>query len=97
MLKVNLPFNLNLSEEKQKLISTRYNEFQEFFQKSNEEWFSELCFCILTANSQAKRAIEIQNFLGAKGFLENTEAQLAQVIRSHGHRFHNNKAKYIMS
>ena len=97
MLKVNLPFNLNLSEEKQKLISTRYNEFQEFFQKSNEEWFSELCFCILTANSQAKRAIEIQNFLGAKGFLENTEAQLAQVIRSHGHRFHNNKAKYIVN
>jgi len=48
-------------------IEQRLKEFAILHQQGNDEWFSELCFCILTANSQAKRAIAIQQELGAEG------------------------------
>lgn len=96
MLNKKLPFNIKLTEEEQSRILSRYQEFKAFETQTNQEWFSELCFCILTANSQAKRAIEIQNELGFNGFASLEEKDIAQVIKSHGHRFHNNKAKYIV-
>jgi len=61
----------------------------------NKEWFSELCFCILTANSKAKTAISIQKRLGRRGFLNLEKGELAGIIRKHKHRFHNIKAGYI--
>lgn len=94
--KLNLPFKLNLTQEQKELIYIRYNEFQNFSTKTNAQWFSELCFCILTANSQAKRAIAIQEKLGHSGFLEKPLEEIASTIKSFGHRFHNNKAKYII-
>ena len=41
-----------------KLISSRIKEFKT--KRSSEEVFSELCFCILTANFNAERSIQIQ-------------------------------------
>jgi N-glycosylase/DNA lyase len=89
-----LPFQLSQSEIS--IIDTRLKEFSELGKLGNEEWFSELCFCLLTANSQAQRAIDIQKHLGIKGFLEDSEESIARTIKSFGHRFHNNKAKYIV-
>jgi len=49
--------------------------------------FSELCFCVLTANSSASMGIKIQAELRDEGFMELEYEELARVIRSHGHRF----------
>jgi N-glycosylase/DNA lyase len=79
-----------------KQIDKRLNEFTSLGKKGNDDWFCELCFCILTANSKAQTAINIQNELGAKGFLNKSFDEIVKVIRNNNHRFHNNKAKYIV-
>lgn len=78
------------------LIEKRISEFQELHKKDNKEWFSELCFCLLTANSKAATALQIQSELGPDGFLHLPEEEIKNTIRKYGHRFHNNKAKYIV-
>lgn len=78
------------------IINNRLREFESFKDKGNDEWFSELCFCLLTANSRAKTAINIQKQLGAKGFLEYNENNLANCITMNNHRFPNMKAKFII-
>ena len=79
-----------------KLVSQRVQEFKELGRKGNKEWFSELCFCILTANSTAKLGIKIQRELGGKGFLELSEAELRKKLRQLGHRFPNTRARFIV-
>ena len=64
--------------------------------KGNKEWFSELCFCILTANSKAHTALAIQHKLGCVGFLSLSKSQLTKTIRENKHRFHNIKAGFIV-
>ncbi len=86
---------LQLSE-KGKEIDKRLNEFKSFKNKSQDSWFAELCFCILTANSKAITAKAIQDELGEKGFLTYSESKVAKIIKKNKHRFHNNKAKYIV-
>ncbi|MCB9359630.1 N-glycosylase/DNA lyase [Candidatus Woesearchaeota archaeon] len=77
-------------------IERRLKEFKSINSKSNKEWFSELCFCMLTANSKAATAINIQNELGYKGFSTLKQNQISAAIRRNKHRFHNNKAKFIV-
>lgn len=88
--------NINIPKNIEELIEQRLCEFASFSKKSNEEWFSELCFCILTANSKALNAIKIQQYVTPFGFLNYSQELLASIIKSHGHRFHNNKSKYIV-
>lgn len=73
------------------VVETRLKEFE-----NNNEWFSELCFCLLTANSKAETAINIQKELGQDGFLSLEQDKIKQVIIKNKHRFHNNKSKYIV-
>lgn len=82
--------------EVQSLIETRLNEFKSFKHKSDEDWFSELCFCILTANSKALTALSVQKELGFKGFMTLPEKTLVQRIKENKHRFHNIKAARIV-
>jgi N-glycosylase/DNA lyase len=79
-----------------KIINKRLKEFEKIKSCSNDKWFSELCFCILTANSKAKTAINIQNELGVNGFLKKSVKEITRIIKKNKHRFHNNKAKYIV-
>ena len=79
-----------------KQVDKRIKQFSGFKNKSNKEWFSELCFCILTANSKASTAINIQNELTASGFCNYCLRDLRGVIKRNKHRFHNNKARYIV-
>ncbi|MEW6592225.1 MAG: N-glycosylase/DNA lyase [Candidatus Hadarchaeota archaeon] len=58
--------------------------------------FSELCFCILTANSTAKRGIEIQSRLGDDGFLRLPLEKLTNELKLAGHRFPPTRAKFIV-
>lgn len=43
------------------VIDARIKQFKEVGRNSNDKIFKELCFCLLTANSDAERAIKIQN------------------------------------
>lgn len=78
------------------IIDKRLFEFKGFENKDGDEWFSELCFCLLTANSRASSAIRIQNQIGAKGFIHSPQENIVQVIKMNKHRFHNNKGKFII-
>jgi len=79
-----------------KTVETRLKEFKFLGKKGEEEWFCELCFCILTANSKAVTALSIQDELGASGFICDSEKSVCDCIKKNKHRFHNNKAKYIV-
>lgn len=85
-----------ISTQQESLIESRLSSFKELYSASPENWFSELCFCILTAQAQAKKAIKIQEAIGTRGFLELSQEAITAVIREHGHRFHNKKAEYII-
>ncbi|PIN89383.1 N-glycosylase [Candidatus Pacearchaeota archaeon CG10_big_fil_rev_8_21_14_0_10_34_76] len=78
-----------------KLVEDRLTEFESFKNKSDTEWFSELCFCILAANSKQKTAENIQKSLNSK-LLTISQQDLADYIKNNKHRFHNNKASYIV-
>lgn len=80
--------------ELKRLIDARMKEFRENGKKPFNEIFKELCFCILTANFNAERAIKIQEEIG-DGFLTLPEHQLAKKLRTLGYRFPNTRAKYI--
>ncbi len=77
-------------------VRERVQEFLSFKDKDSKEWFSELCFCILTANSSAEIGIKIQNVLKYDGFAELNEKELARKLRELGYRFYNIRAKYIV-
>lgn len=75
-------------------IKKRINEFKEINIKSNNELFSELCFCLLTANFNAERSINIQNEIG-ECFLTHSEKDISKKLKEYGHRFPNKRAEYI--
>ncbi len=86
-----------------KKISSKINKqlksFKTLGKRENEEWFSELCFCILTANSKAQTAFNIQQLMGKQspsGFLTLSQEELSKTIQENKHRFHNNKSKFII-
>lgn len=78
------------------LVDSRLRQFRSFQKKADDDWFSELCFCILTANSKARTALAIESELGKEGFLTCDLGALRSCIRRNKHRFHNNKSKYIV-
>jgi len=86
----------SISPKTEKIIKKRMDEFKSFKDKNNKFWFSELCFCILTANSKAESGIAIQKELGASGLINFPPKKIKECIISHKHRFHNNKTSYIV-
>ena len=78
------------------LINRRIKEFESFRYKNYEEWFKELCFCILTANSSAKLGIKIQKEID-RGFLTLSREDLSKKLREMGYRFYNKRAEYIVN
>jgi N-glycosylase/DNA lyase len=75
-------------------VKQRMQQFQEQG-KDEESLFSELCFCILTANFRADAGIRIQESVG-EGFCNLGKEPLAQRLRSLGHRFPEARAGYIV-
>lgn len=76
-----------------KAVNSRIQEFKENG-KSLNRIFSELCFCIMTANFQAEKSIKIQQSL-ENCFLTKSEKELARELKRFGHRFPNIRAKFI--
>lgn len=79
-----------------RIIEQRIKQFKELKNKNSDAWFSELCFCILTANSSAKLGIKIQERIGVQGFLTLSLEQLSQKLKELGHRFYSKRAEYIV-
>jgi N-glycosylase/DNA lyase len=77
-------------------VNKRLREFEDLGKKGNDDWFCELCFCILTANSKASTALNIQKEFGATGFLSKPQNSLCNCIKRNKHRFHNKKTEYII-
>ncbi|MBR9690275.1 N-glycosylase/DNA lyase [Candidatus Woesearchaeota archaeon] len=77
-------------------IDSKLKEFSSFKDKDTKEWFYELCFCLLTANSKAKTAMSIQDELGVAGFCTHHGDDVRDCIIKHKHRFHNNKSRFIV-
>ncbi|OYT35341.1 MAG: N-glycosylase [Candidatus Aenigmarchaeota archaeon ex4484_52] len=86
--------NLKRTETK-KLVDDKIKEFKENMKKSSNEIFLELCFCILTANFNARKTIKIQKNIGNE-FLTLGEVQMAKKLKKLGHRHPNIRAKYII-
>jgi len=78
----------------QKKIQHRILEFKNTDTHSADALFSELCFCILTANFNAERTIHIHSHL-KECFCSDTTQTLSKKLRQHGYRFPNTRAAYI--
>jgi len=76
------------------LILTRASEFLNF-KRNNQNLFSELCFCTLTANYNAEKAISIQKKIGS-GFINLSEDKLKNKLKELGYRYPNKRAEYIL-
>ncbi len=76
-------------------ILSRHKDFKSFSGKGEEDWFSELCFCLTTANSSALMGLKVQNALGFEGFYRLPKKELTKKLKSLGYRFYNKRAEYI--
>jgi len=76
-------------------INKRLNEFQNV---KDESIFYEFCFCVLTPQSSAKNAIEVQKKLTVSDFL-NKPFDPTEILTDKNHyiRFHNQKAKRLLN
>src|SRR3989344_5089693 len=83
------------NSEVSKLVQQRISEFKLKGESGLDSIFSELCFCILTANFNAERGIKIQEALGGD-CSSLTEQELSSKLKSLGHRFSNTRASFIV-
>lgn len=77
-----------------RLVSARMREFGRLGRGPGREIFKELCFCILTANFNAKGGMRIQREI-EDGFLTLSQQALARRLKELGYRFPNTRARYI--
>ncbi|MFW6231301.1 MAG: N-glycosylase/DNA lyase [Nanoarchaeota archaeon] len=89
--------DLSRDEKIRSLVDKRLEEFSGFSDQPGPAWFSELCFCLLTANAKSRTALAIQQELGHDGFLNHEPEEITQIIKKNKHRFHNIKTSYIIA
>ena len=77
-------------------IRERISEFRHLHKASDEKIFSEMCYCILTANANALRCNEAIGELEKNGLLLKGEPGHIRPIIKGKARFHNKKADYIV-
>lgn len=87
----------SIRHEAAPLVEERFRQFKELGEKgSEEELFSELCFCILTANWSAKGGMKAQQVIGTDGFVKMSQEELENVLSKLHHRFPKARAIYIV-
>jgi len=86
--------NLKKSSIKE-VVDKRMKEFEAFGNKKQDEVFSELCFCLLTANFQAEKCIQIQTEM-SRDFEIIPKEELAKKLKQVGHRFWPQRAERIV-
>jgi len=75
-------------------VDRRMSEFKVLGGGNPDEIFDELAFCIMTANFNARRSIDIQKAADGN-FRRLGEKELAALLKEGGHRFPAARAKYI--
>jgi N-glycosylase/DNA lyase len=76
------------------IVTEKIKGFEAMKHKNNDQWFSELCFCILTAGASAEKGIKTQQAVG-NGFIHFHKKNLEQTLKTLGCRFHN-RAAYMV-
>lgn len=83
----------NLTEEYEKRKDIIKNRLKEFSKVGGDDIFYELCFCILTPQSNARKCGKAVNNLKKKDFLHkniNPKGCIKEI------RFYNNKSRYLL-
>jgi len=78
-----------------KEVDRRIRSFNALNKKSSREWFSELCFCLLTANTSAEMGVRVQDELGCDGFVCNSEKEMVKRLKKARSRFYNRRGHFI--
>ncbi len=82
--------------EKKKEIDKKLREFKKIRIEGNKnKIFSELCFCILTANWQAEKSITIQKEI-EKEFINSRKEKLRKILKIKKHRFWPQRAERVV-
>jgi len=81
---------------KKKDIKRRLREFEEVGRGSAKDIFTELCFCILTPQSNARQCDKAIQELKKKGLLFKASAGAIRPVLKGRSRFHNKKAGYLV-
>ena len=76
-------------KENKKIIKDKLKEFSK-----NKDYFYELCFCLLTPQSKAKKCYEAIQILKQKDFLNNN-FNIKPILKTRT-RFYNNKSRYLV-
>jgi N-glycosylase/DNA lyase len=71
------------------IVNDRLKSFAETQSKGFEAWFPELCFCILVANSPARKVYRALQTIGPNALLNLPEGKLEAKLKALGVRFHN--------
>jgi N-glycosylase/DNA lyase len=88
--------SLTQRNEVRELVERRLQQFKTLGKEGScDDIFSELSFCILTANFSAEKGIAIQKAIGV-GFLMMTQQELEQALRKMGHRYPQKRAEFIV-
>jgi len=82
-------------KNKKKDIRKRLMDFKELNHAPKNKKFLELCYCLCTPLSNAKKVYGVINEKNKKVLTNGTEKQVQKLLKSNC-RFHNNKAKYIV-
>ena len=61
-----------------------------------EELFSELCFCILAANTSAEMGLRTQKVVGTRRLISLSESDLSRLLHLVRYRFYNVRSKFIV-
>ncbi|MCX5667796.1 MAG: N-glycosylase/DNA lyase [Candidatus Omnitrophica bacterium] len=84
-------------KKKKGLIRKRLHEFKEVGKGSAKDIFTELCFCILTPQSNARQCDKAIQELKKKRLLFKAPAGAIRTVLKGRSRFHNKKAGYLVN
>jgi len=82
-------------KEKKKNIKKRLKDFKDLKNAPKNKKFLELCYCLCTPLSNAKKVYDIINEQNKNILLKGSEKDIQKMLKGNC-RFHNNKAKYIV-
>lgn len=77
-------------------IEARLTEFEEVGRGSEERWFQELVYVILSSQSSARAAWKAAEKLGEKGCLEKDENEIKETLSEFNVSYEREKAAYIV-
>ena len=88
---------LRVDPKVREMVDNRIREFEEVNQTDTYSWFNELVYCLLTANSSAKKGQECVDALcGLNIVLNGSLEEVSQALKNQGHRFPNRRAEFII-